>query len=153
MDGAWRLSLADLEGAWAMRRRIAHGDGTVAALVGRCDFSAEEDGLRQTERGFLDLDGRWFDARQHYVWRPGPEVRFADGRFFHAVGPGRRPAADHACGDDLYEVCYDFQALGAGKWSTCWRVRGPRKKYVMRTTYARPDACGGARRRASKGSG
>ena len=140
-----------------MLRRISHGDGTVAALIGRCAFRPARDGLRQTERGLLDLGGRSFDARQDYLWWPGPEVRFADGRLFHAVGPGRRPVAEHRCREDLYQVSYDFDALGAGRWATYWRVRGPRKSYTMRTTYERADpcadACGESRGGASRGSG
>ena len=140
-----------------MHRRISHGDGTVAALIGLCVFRPEGDGLRQTEGGLLDMDGRSFDARQDYLWRPGPEVRFADGRPFHNVGQGRRPEAEHRCGGDLYQVSYDLVAIGAGRWATYWRVRGPRKRYTMRTTYERKDmpaaACRGARGMASKGSG
>jgi hypothetical protein len=157
MEGGWQLSLADLEGAWTMRRRITHGNGTVAALNGACAFRPGKDGLRQSERGLLDLDGQSFEARQDYLWRPGPEIRFADGRPFHAIGAGRRPEAEHRCGEDHYRVSYDFDALGSGTWATYWRVRGPRKTYTMRTTYTRVDpragACGGSRRRASKGIG
>ena len=149
----WRLSLADLAGAWMLRRRIAHADGTVATLEGSCAFEPDGEGLRQVERGTLRLGGRALEARQAYLWRPGPEVRFADGRAFHPVGRGLRPEARHLCGADVYEVRYGFEALAGGRWTSEWRVRGPRKDYAMTSAYARAAACGGGDGGASKGSG
>ena len=153
MTEPWRLSLDDLAGSWTLRRRIVHADGTRAALVGTCTFEPAEGGLRQVERGILRLGGRQMEAWQVYLWRPGPEVRFADGRLFHEVGPGRRPAAAHPCGADRYAVSYAFAGLPEGRWSARWRVRGPRKNYEMRSAYARADACGGGRAGASMDSG
>lgn len=149
----WRLSLDDLAGQWTLWRRVDHADGTAAALDGTCRFEADRGGLRQTEIGTLRVGSSALEARQVQLWRPGPRVLFADGRAFHAVGEGRRPAARHLCGADLYEVTYDFAELPDGRWAVEWRVRGPRKDYVLRSRYHRVAACGPDRRGASKGSG
>ncbi len=134
----WRLALADLAGRWRMDRRIVHADGAEGTLAGTCDFEADGCGLRQVEDGVLRFAGREMTARRTYLWRPGLEVRFADGRAFHRVGPGRTPSARHLCGPDVYVVRYRFDGLASGRWEAVWEVRGPAKDYTITTVHSRP---------------
>lgn len=137
MTEDWRVTLRELAGRWRLERRIVHAGGSVGVLSGICAFEDDEDGLRQVEVGTLRLAGREMAARQVYLWRPGPDVRFSDGRAFHEVGAGRRPVATHLCGNDVYRVSYGFDGLAEGRWCATWQVRGPRKDYEMRSLYAR----------------
>lgn len=87
-------------------------------------------------------------------------VTFEDGRFFHpwpaaapaaaaagagAQGAARAQAANassgsevvHVCAPDLYQGEF-LELAGQHAWSLRWRVTGPRKDYVMTTSYTRP---------------
>ena len=130
-------------GLWSIRRHIFD---ITSQWTGRFDgegrFIPDEAGMRYREDGRLRFGGlQDVAATRTYLYRfPDParvEVRFEDGRFFHAFDPrGPVAEADHLCDADLYEVRYVFEADAA--WRAEWRVEGPRKAYRMVTYYRRP---------------
>lgn len=125
--------LEDFIGRWRLSREIVHGDGTRARFGGVAEWSA--DGA-YVERGTLDMGTARFAAERRYRWTEDLEVYFDDGRFFHTV-PRTGGQTSHWCDPDQYDVTYDFSAWP--EWAARWQVRGPRKDYVMTSTY-RPDA-------------
>lgn len=132
-------------GAWTITRRIAAAAGPDARFDGLAVFSDHAGGLRLTETGEMQLDGQGrFAATRRYDWRAGAkgwiDVFFDDGRYFHGFDPASTaPQAHHDCPPDIYDVRYDFTALQgiAPQWTAVWRVTGPRKDYVMTSTYNR----------------
>lgn len=135
------IGLADLEGRWRVRRRI---EDALAGLEGRfegiCDWIPGADGLRQSEAGILTYgQAPPMKAERTYFWccRAGHlEVRFDDGRFFHSFDQKlSKPQADHLCGEDFYEVAYDFSNWP--RWSSRWKVTGPRKDLVISSWFER----------------
>jgi hypothetical protein len=76
------------------------------------------------------------EAERVYLWRAsgaGIEVLFDDGRPFHRIDDSAEAA--HWCDPDQYDVTYEFGRWP--KWSSRWRVLGPRKDYVMVSNYSR----------------
>ena len=133
------MRLEDFARLWRIAREIEDLTGGPAGrLTGTARFSPDVSGMVYDEAGVLRLgDGPAFHATRRYLWREtaeGIEIGFADGRFFHRFAPDA-PEAEHPCGADLYRVRYDFARWP--EWRSEWRVRGPRKDYVMRTLYAR----------------
>ncbi|WP_421938164.1 DUF6314 family protein [Pelagibius sp.] len=64
------------------------------------------------------------------------EVRFRDGRFFHALDLSNGPwACTHLCDPDRYEG--EFTVLDADTWRVVWTVTGPRKEQRLDSTYRR----------------
>lgn len=127
--------LWDFEGNWQVARRIEDAlSGQEGRFDGTAAFVRDEVGLRYAERGVLTLGSATMEAERVYLWRAsgdGIEVLFDDGRAFHRID-GSAEAA-HWCDPDQYDVTYDF--AGWPKWSSRWRVVGPRKDYVMITDY------------------
>lgn len=119
-------------GDWTLERRIHHDGGAQAGFQGHASWRAQPGGALYTERGSLEMNGQAFDAERRYVWDDALRVFFDDGRFFHRVPPTGGTAA-HWCDPDQYEVRYDF--ANWPDWEAVWRVRGPRKDYVMTTRY------------------
>lgn len=137
-EAAGPASLWAFAGTWTLTRRIAHGDGRTDRLSGTCTFMRSGPRLLQDETGVLETaDGR-FNATRRYVWGEAPgrlEIRFADMRPFHSFPLGvTRPETVHLCDPDRYHVAYDFGAWPV--WRTVWTVEGPRKDYVMDSTFA-----------------
>lgn len=136
------LPLSGFQGDWRIQRRIDDRlSGRPGRFEGMARLTPEGDGLRYREEGRLWLgDGPGFPAHRSYLWLRGDtaiEVRFEDGRPFHAFRPeGRAPGTDHPCGRDLYRVTYDF--TGWPIWSSEWIVTGPAKDYVMTSVHERP---------------
>ena len=125
-------------GMWRMARLVTAPDGRLlAAFAGSCRFEPDGAGLVCRESGVLRQGGRRYPAHRVTLWRfPAPgrvEVLFEDGRPFHAFAVDR-PAAAHRCGNDRYEVAYDF---GEATWFARWVVSGPAKAYVMTTRCRR----------------
>ena len=138
------MRLAAFTGDWVLERAIEDvRAGETGTLAGTARFTPGEGGLAYLEEGTLALGGRpAVAASRRYLWREAGasaiEVRFADGRFFHRFYADEdAPAAVHDCAPDQYRVRYDFARWP--RWTAEWRVRGPRKDYVMVTTY-RPAA-------------
>lgn len=129
--------LWDFEGDWQVSRRIEDAlSGQAGRFTGVVRFERDGVGLRYAERGVLELGGTSMEAERVYLWRSGSdgiEVFFDDGRFFHRIGAAGEAA--HWCDPDQYDVTYDF--AGWPKWSSRWRVLGPRKDYVMVSEYRR----------------
>jgi hypothetical protein len=132
------MEAAAFEGLWRVDRVIQdRTGGPECRFTGEARFTAAADGLDYCEEGELRLGGAAFRATREYRWLLGPagaDVFFADGRFFHRF-LWDAAAAEHLCGADLYRVTYDFGRWPV--WEAVWEVRGPRKDYVMRSTYAR----------------
>jgi len=133
--------LADFEGVWRLERRI---EDTLAGeswhLTGHARFAPVEGGYDYVEMGTLcGPGGQVMQAERRYLWRAvdgGVDVFFADGGFFHHIPEAvAQPEAEHLCGADLYRVRYDF--TGWPRWQAEWRVRGPRKDYLLHSFHAR----------------
>ena len=141
---------AYLVGAWEIRRTL--DDRRRAAqghFEGRATFTpGDENTLAYREEGCLELGGFETLAHQSYLYAfPAPhgrlhrgphraEVRFADGRPFHALDlSDGRWAAEHLCGRDLYRG--RFRAEGAERWSVAWTIAGPRKDQVLESLFTR----------------
>jgi hypothetical protein len=64
------------------------------------------------------------------------QVRFADGRPFHALDLSTgRCAVAHDCPPDVYDGTY--RVLDADRFRVRWTVTGPRKDSVLVTSYSR----------------
>lgn len=124
-------------GVWRMARLVVEGGRVSAAFAGRCRFEPDGEGLVCEERGVLRHDGGRYRSGRVTLWRfPGAgrvEVRFADGRPFHAFAADR-PEAVHLCGADRYAVAYAFEG---DRFLSRWVASGPGKDYVMTTRYSR----------------
>jgi len=131
--------LSDFAGEWRISRVIRHENAPEARFSGTAWFTPEADALNYRETGELVLPGAVpMRAERCYTWRPeGQEIAvfFEDGRPFHRFDPAA-PSAHHWCDPDDYRVVYDFAAWPA--WRAEWRVRGPRKGYIMVSDYSRP---------------
>ncbi len=142
-DAAPRLE--DFAGHWRIARTVEDRlAGQAARFEGVAELAPDDIGMKWHERGTLHLPGQPpVRAERVYLWRAsgrGIEVLFADGRPFHRFEPGREESARHDCAPDLYRVRYDF--AGWPEWRAVWEVTGPRKDYVMRSSYARPESSG-----------
>ena len=124
-------------GRWALARVITHRDGPGGCTEGDFEGRAEiTPGGLYTETGTLRMGAQAFAATRRYRWAPvlgGFDISFDDGRAFHALRFDD-PSARHWCDPDTYEVAYDFAQMPL--WSARWRVRGPRKDYVIITRYS-----------------
>ena len=133
--------LADLAGAWTLARRIRDARaGAVLRLSGTARFEpAGAAALEYSENGVLTLpDGQRLAAERRHRWLDvpgGAEVLFADGRPFHALRWAPVAAAQHPCGEDRYQVRYDFRRWPV--WWAIWRVTGPGKDYLSVSRYRR----------------
>lgn len=133
--GAHVPELWDFEGTWQVSRRIEDAlSGQEGRFAGHARFERDGAGLRYAEKGVLELGGAKMEAERVYLWRAsgsGIEVLFDDGRPFHRIDDSAEAA--HWCDPDQYDVTYDFTTWPT--WSSRWRVLGPRKDYVMVSTY------------------
>lgn len=137
-DKTGMIALADFAGMWRLERRIADALGPPGRFSGVARFTRDADGLHLTEEGRLDLGKASFKATRAYLWRADGDaiaVLFADGRAFHRFTPQGAADSAHWCDPDQYDVTYDFTRWPV--WTSAWRVRGPRKDYVMQSTYRR----------------
>jgi hypothetical protein len=133
------ITLADLEGRWALERRIEdRRAGLDGRLSGTCVWRPDGAALVQEEAGTLHYgDAPPILAERRYLWRAdgdGLAVFFEDGRAFHRVGPGRMQDR-HDCAPDTYDVAYVFDHWPV--FSTVWHVTGPRKDHVIHSFYTR----------------
>lgn len=138
-------SLTALAGRWRLSRIIRHRAGQEARLEGQTRFAWKGRQLCQDETGLLTIgSGPALKATRRYVWRQRGgllEVFFDDGRPFHTVPVGAIfHETVHLCAPDRYAVAYDFSDWPV--WYSRWTVEGPRKDYVMDSTYTRlsPEA-------------
>ena len=133
---------AFLLGSWTLDRVILdRSRAMTGALEGEARFSPCAGGLLYEEHGILTLGEHRGRAERSYLYL-FPEgggrasVRFRDGRPFHELdlscGEDR---VSHPCRLDLYEGL--FTVLGPAWWQSEWKASGPRKDYVLLTTYSR----------------
>ncbi|CAN5425456.1 hypothetical protein BH11PSE4_BH11PSE4_10060 [soil metagenome] len=116
-------------------------------MAGQASYSVDHDGsLVYREQGEVRLaGGASFASERAYLYRQRPTgfaVFFMENppRLFHAVVLTRisdalAGDARHLCAADLYLSRYEFRADGT--FSTRHDVSGPRKNYVLETTYCR----------------
>jgi hypothetical protein len=142
---AWRAPadvFAHLAGDWTLDRRA---DGR-PLMAGQARFRGNPDGsLTYHEQGQAVLGGASFAAERTYLYRQLPAgfaVFFAEHppRLFHEIvltGSGNALVGDarHLCNADLYLSRYEFYTDGT--FSMRHDVSGPRKDYVLETTYCR----------------
>jgi hypothetical protein len=119
-------------------------------MTGAATLTERGDGCYDyRERGILTLaSGQILDAARSYVFAEtddGFAVFFAETppRLFHRIALIRQGAslaggATHLCAEDLYDSRYEFRVDGS--FAVEHRVRGPRKRYMMLTEYARDCA-------------
>ena len=136
-------SLAQLAGRWRLDRHIRdHRAAAEGFLTGEAVFTPQAGGLEYRETGELRYAGQSpVRAERRYLWRESAgrvAVLFDDGRPFHdfPLGAGLAEAV-HDCAPDRYGVSYDFTDVP--RWRAVWRVRGPRKDYLMTSRYAPAD--------------
>lgn len=133
-------NLADFEGRWRITRRIEdHWMGTTGLFEGLARFTPDGQGLGYHEVGELKLPQEVpLAASRRFLWRrdaDGIEVLYEDGTLFHRIaGNTRVVQAWHACGQDDYEVSYNFTHWP--DWRMIWRVRGPRKDYTSISDFS-----------------
>ncbi len=133
-------SLAQFEGVWRLERQIEDATRGPMRLEGEAVLAHSGHRLVYTETGVLMIPGQpALAATQRYIWQSRAgwvSIRFSDGRPFHGF-PLRTASAEavHQCDPDRYQVSYAF--AGWPNWSSEWRVRGPRKDYVMLSSYRR----------------
>lgn len=147
LQSEFRLKLEDFEGRWHLSRHTQSDLSPNATLEGEAIFTPEDGGLRLTERGLLLMEGQnqSLNAVQNYHWYRSDLdiiVRFEGGGFFHSFVPERLAHAKHWCAPDQYVVKYDFTRWPV--WQSEWTVKGPRKSYVMVSTYQRLDVSPGS---------
>jgi len=141
----WPFPIPDLghflAGPWRIERRIADlRSGTAGRLTGEARFAPALGGLRYDERGTLAFGAhRGAAGRSHWfaLDRLGAaEVRFCDGRPFHRLDlSSGRAEVVHDCPPDCYRGRYRIG--GPDRWTLTWLVRGPRKRVLIGTRYAR----------------
>lgn len=133
------LDLSAFEGCWQLDRLVKNAVGPDMALKGEALFAPQDGGVLLTERGTLQVAGQPpMQGEQRYIWRQsGAEIAtfFADGRAFFRFSPVGQVAAAHWCSPDQYDVVMDFTDWP--QWQATWTVKGPRKDYVMTSTYRR----------------
>lgn len=138
-----KLRLIDFAGRWSITRTIDDAfSQSKVEFAGECIFEPKDGVLDYLETGTLHLEsGAEFLATRKYLWRQGDgviEVSFEDGRLFHKIDCAQVASMDiHICGDDTYQVAYDF-ALWPN-WTAVWNVKGPRKDYRMSSDHVRLD--------------
>ena len=128
-------------GRWQITREITHADGLTGAFEGAAIIAdAGPDRFSYDEDGTLTLgQGDPLRATRRYLWHAvgqGVNVYFAGGAPFHRIDlSGPRTATVHMCDPDRYAVSYDFTDWPV--WTARWQVEGPRKAYVMTSSYAK----------------
>ena len=128
-------TLGDFLGDWRITREIRIADGSVGHFVGMAHWTADREGALYHESGELEMPGQGrFRAERQYRWGADLSVWFSDGRFFHHIPP-LGGSASHWCDPDQYDAEYGFADWPV--WWCQWRVRGPRKDYVMTSHYRR----------------
>lgn len=139
---------AFLGGAWELNRRLwDRRQGERGSFEGEARFEADGEGLAYRESGRLRLGGHAGPAQRALLFAfplPGlAQVRFPDGRLFHALDLSRGPfEAEYPCGADRYRG--RFHAAGTDAWRATWRVRGPGKDQIIESFYARRLAPAGS---------
>ena len=133
-----RATKSYFEGFWLLVRIIEkEPEGLIGEVWGEAVFYDDGEGLTCEESGVLRFGGHDYHVERVSLWRfaePGQvEVRYADGRPFHAFLT-ERPIALEIAGDASYEIAYEFEP---GTWLSRWEMMEPGHTYTMTTRYRR----------------
>ena len=137
-------SLQDFAGLWQVDRVIDDARaGQRITGQGQARFTPGADlaELVYDEDMVLSLPGQSQPLRgtRRYLWAElagDIEIRFEDGRRLQRISLKTAPVRDvHLCDPDRYDGQYRFGDWPL--WQAIWRVTGPRKDYVMTSTYRR----------------
>lgn len=144
---AWRDAsqvMTRLAGTWSFNR-VIEGQGHMQGLATFTPLDGER--LAYREQGRLRLlNGSELEAEREYLFCArdrGFDVYFKENppRLFHTIslsataGRALSGSADHLCNLDNYQSTYTF--LPDGRLVIRHVVSGPRKDYMMTTTYMR----------------
>ena len=136
------LGAVDFAGSWSLHREIVDRHlGQTGLFKGSAVLRVTgTDTLHYAETGKVRFGGGpVMVATREYSWQfkaDQVDVRFADGAAFHSFTPtGASAGTDHPCGDDFYQVRYDFTHWPT--WTAEWVVNGPRKDYTSVSRYIR----------------
>lgn len=133
----------NLQGAWRLSRQISGSH--LAYVTGTAVFETTTHlhELRYSEDVEITLDdGKKLKGHQHYIYRLEDDNKinvYFDGgdRLFHSIcissEHGSEHQASHYCQPDTYTTSYFFEKRG---FQIEHRVKGPKKDYISRTTYA-----------------
>jgi hypothetical protein len=152
MKRALEPVFAALQGEWSLQRHIWQ-DNAVTPLIfaGHAAFVAgdgagyayEESGNIDTQVGVLPLRRRYafeYDAAADTIvvryWDDGPAGPLHSLR---CGGASMTAAHRHVCGEDVYDVTYDFTDMlaHAPAFVCAYAVQGPHKDYRMRSVFRR----------------
>lgn len=129
-------SLTPFQGHWTLTRVVREA-GQVSHFEGTAVLDA--DGLFREEGQWTQGPYAGLGGMRRYLWRPGIEVLFDDGRPFHRFDPQLTDqTVSHWCDPDRYDGRYLIDL--PGRFSVAWRVTGPRKDYLSETLYLRSGA-------------
>lgn len=131
---------AKLPGAWSVKRTITDSRMGEGRFQGRALFTPQADAaLIYAECGELVMSGWRGPAYRRWLYRLEPaalSILYPDGEtLLHrfAFGGGARCAEHtHLCGEDRYSAQI---ALTGADFTLSYTVNGPRKRYVLNTTY------------------
>jgi hypothetical protein len=130
-----------LLGTWHVERDVSDADLGEGRFRGSATFTPAGGGLAWTETGHLALAAYDGPARRELQVVPAGEaweVRFADGRPFHALDLATGACAvEHPCGDDHYAGQY--RLMGPDAFEVSWTVRGPHKDQRLASRYERVE--------------
>lgn len=109
-------------------------------MAGVATFTPVRQGIAYEEQGILGFGDWRGTATRRYLYvvddSATAEVRFEDGRHFHALDLSSGAASvDHHCSRDLYRGLY--RVLSPARWRVAWRIEGPRKDLLILTRYVR----------------
>lgn len=130
--------LADFTGCvWKIERVITdHRQSKKLLYKGRCEISFDQ--YFETGKTIL-ADGQNFLSSRTYLWKSAGQAidsYFDDGLFFHRIDlTCVMPTARHCCGEDQYDIGYDFSNWPL--WDAKCCVKGPRKDYEMHSYYSK----------------
>jgi hypothetical protein len=131
---------AYLLGRWDVTRTLHDADLGAGRFDGHATFAPAGDEIAWQETGRMRLGSYDGPARRELRIVPaerGWEVRFADGRPFHALDLDGASACalEHPCGEDRYTG--EFSLDGPDAFEIRWRVTGPRKAQALTGRYVR----------------
>lgn len=135
---------AFLHGRWRLKRRLLDRRLRLSgAATGSALFAEVGPDLLCREEGQLRFGrhaGPFTRTCRYVALAAGrAEVRFADGRLFHALDLGRGlGAAEHPCGPDLYRG--RFRVFGPDLWAVRWELSGPASDQSVLTLLRRAAA-------------
>ena len=141
---AWPVSdlRAYLSGVWRIDRSLLDQTQSICGrMLGQACFSPDGASLEYREEGELTFGRHRGRAEQNYRYGfPDGDgtasVLFADGRLFHALDLSTgHTIVTHPCPPDVYRG--RFTVLSESRWTSSWRIKGPRKNQRILTHYMR----------------